>query len=137
MPETSCLLRPGSPIGRLTGGWGAPRDNREFRVTKASRYDRDGSRRKEQNRNLSLWPGVCLLERPRADEDLGMNQGKVPPYAGRVVMLTVEGSLALTVDALAGADKTRDEQQRKRLREQAMNSLRPVVQGPIRWEAGR
>ena len=51
--------------------------------------------------------------------------------AGTIVMLTVEGRLALVADALATAHNTRneDEEHRKRLCEKVMGYLRPVVQG--------
>jgi hypothetical protein len=56
-----------------------------------------------------------------------MINSNASPYSGITVMLTVEGQLALAASALAGAKKTRNEQRRKRLCEQAMNYLRSVV----------
>jgi hypothetical protein len=44
-------------------------------------------------------------------------------------MLTVEGRIALAADTLAAADKTRSEEQQKRLCEKVMRYLSPVVQG--------
>jgi hypothetical protein len=58
-----------------------------------------------------------------------MNNSKVSTYFGTTVMLTVEGRLAFAVDALSAAQKTRNEERRKRLLEQAMVYLRPVAQG--------
>ncbi len=56
-----------------------------------------------------------------------MNNSKVSS-AGTIVMLTVEGRIALAADALAAAEKTRNEKRRKSLCEQAMNHLRSVIQ---------
>jgi hypothetical protein len=56
-----------------------------------------------------------------------MNNSTV--YSGTVVMLTVEGRLALAADALAAAEKARNEPQRKRLCLNAMNHLRAIVEG--------
>ncbi len=57
-----------------------------------------------------------------------MNNSKISTYSGTTVMLTVEGRLALAVDALAAAQKTRKAERRKGLCEQAMMYLYQVVQ---------
>ncbi len=71
---------------------------------------------------------VCLLQRPQADEQIGMNNNELSTYAATRVMLTVEGRIALAADALAAAGKTRNEQRKKALCELAMRYLRSVVQ---------
>jgi hypothetical protein len=43
--------------------------------------------------------------------------------------MTVEGRLALAADSLAAAQKTRKEEERKRLFEKVMMYLRPLAQG--------
>jgi hypothetical protein len=59
---------------------------------------------------------------------MDMNNSKLSTYAATTVMLTVEGRIALAADALAAAGKTRNEQRKKTLCEQAMSYLRSVVQ---------
>jgi hypothetical protein len=62
------------------------------------------------------------------DELTYVNNSETLTYSGTTVMLTIEGRLALAVDALAAAQKTRKEEQRKSLWRQAMMYLRPFVQ---------
>jgi hypothetical protein len=77
---------------------------------------------------ISLF--VYLLKRLRADEQIGMdNKNRLStPAATITVNLTNAGRIALAVDALEAAGKTRNEQRRRALCEQAMSYLRPVVQ---------
>ena len=58
-----------------------------------------------------------------------MSHSNLSTYSETTVMLTIEGRLALAADALAAAQKTDKEGRQKRLCEQAMRYLRPVVQG--------
>jgi hypothetical protein len=59
-----------------------------------------------------------------------MKKSNVSTYNNEaIVMLTVEGRIALAADTLAAADKTRSEEQQKRLCEKVMRYLSPVVQG--------
>jgi hypothetical protein len=58
---------------------------------------------------------------------MDMNNSKLSTHAATTVVLTVEGRIALAADALASAEKTRNEQQKKALCEQAMSYLRSVV----------
>ena len=71
---------------------------------------------------------VCLLERPGTDEQKDMETSKGSIYRRAVVMLTVEGRIALAADALVAAAKTRNGKRRKTLCEQAVNHLRLVLQ---------
>jgi hypothetical protein len=57
-----------------------------------------------------------------------MKTSDLSTYARMTVTLTVEGRLSLASDALAAAKKTRNEQRRRRLCEEAVNHLRSVVQ---------
>src|ERR1035437_438776 len=61
-----------------------------------------------------------------------MNNRDISTYSGTTVMLTVEGRLALAVDALAAAQKTRKEDRGKRRCDRAMVYLRPVISGNAR-----
>jgi hypothetical protein len=49
-------------------------------------------------------------------------------YFGTTVMLTAKGWIALAADALASAERTRNEKRRKTLCEPAINYLRFAVQ---------
>jgi hypothetical protein len=57
-----------------------------------------------------------------------MDKSDLSTDSGITVVLTVEGRLALAVDALAAAQKTRRKERRKCLCEQAVMYLRPVIQ---------
>ena len=58
-----------------------------------------------------------------------MSENDVSTYAGATVTVTAKGRVALAADALVAAAKTRSEQRRKRLCEEALSHLRSVVQG--------
>ena len=74
-------------------------------------------------------PCVRLLERPSSDEEMHMSENDVSTHAGATVTVTAKGRVALAADALVAAAKTRSEQRRKRLCEEALSHLRSVVQG--------
>jgi hypothetical protein len=55
-----------------------------------------------------------------------MNNTNRSPYSKTAIVLTHEGRLALAADALAAAQKTRNETRRQRLCEQTVAYLRPL-----------
>ena len=87
-----------------------------------------GNGRTGELKILSVSLFVCLRKKPRAAEQIDMNNNKLSTHAATTVMLTDAGRIALAADALAAAGRTRNEQRRKALCEQAMSYLRSVVQ---------
>ena len=77
---------------------------------------------------FSVSPFISLLSRPSADEVIDMNNSEPSKYSGITLMLTDKGLIALAADALVAAEKSRNNERRKALCEQAMIYLRRIVQ---------